>query len=65
MAAALGGRLEVPRLSWKYSLIGALLGLRRAKRVQGFLSQTRWSVARLWDKALFQFEKARRSESAA
>jgi GT2 family glycosyltransferase len=65
MAAELGGHLEVPRLSWKYSLIGALLGLRRAKRIQGFLSHTRWSVTRLWDKALFQFAKARKSESAA
>jgi hypothetical protein len=65
MAVELGGQLAVPRLSWKYSLIEAVFGLRQAKRVQTVLNQGRWSVRRLWDKALFHATKSRKSESAA
>jgi hypothetical protein len=52
MAGELGGRLETPRLPWKYSWIGLLGGRRLAKRAQIFLPRIRWSLARLWDKAL-------------
>ncbi len=65
MAQDLGGHLVTPRLSWKYSLIGKMLGLSRAKRIQGLLSQTRWTLARRWDKTLFQIGKFRKSESEA
>jgi glycosyltransferase involved in cell wall biosynthesis len=49
----LGRRLEVPRLSWKYSWIRALFGWRLARRAQWSLPNLKWSLARLWDKALF------------
>jgi glycosyltransferase involved in cell wall biosynthesis len=54
MAAQLGGRLQVPRLSRKYSWIAATIGCSRAKRVQFQLSHLRWSSRRLWDKVLFR-----------
>jgi len=56
MAADLGGQLEIPRLSWKYSWIKAALGWGAAKRVQLFLRRSRWSLANLWDKSLFRIE---------
>ncbi len=56
MAKDLGGRLEAPRLSWKYSWIRALFGWRTARRAQLFLRNLRWSLVRSWDKTLFRIE---------
>ena len=55
-AKELGGQLEAPRLSWKYSWIKALFGWRLARRAQRFLPGIRWSLIRRWDKTLFQIE---------
>jgi glycosyltransferase involved in cell wall biosynthesis len=52
MAAQLGGRLQAPRLSRKYSWIAAIVGCSQAKRVQLHLSHIRWSSKRFWDKVL-------------
>jgi glycosyltransferase involved in cell wall biosynthesis len=52
MAAKLGGRLQVPRLSRKYSWIAAIFGWSQAKRIHLQLSHIRWSSRRFWDKAL-------------
>ncbi len=54
LARDLGGELEVPRLSWKYSGIQALFGWKLARRAQVFLPRARWSVYRSWDKFLAQ-----------
>jgi glycosyltransferase involved in cell wall biosynthesis len=54
MAKNLGGRLEAPRLSWKYSWIRALFGWRYARRAQLFLRNARWSLVSFWDKTLFR-----------
>ena len=56
MAGDLGGTLSPPHLSWKYSWMGAVLGLSRAKRGQQLMLKARWSVEKLWDKALFHVE---------
>ncbi len=53
MAGELGGRLEAPRMSWKYSWILAMFGWGAAKRVQILAPKARWTVRRYWDKALF------------
>ncbi len=52
LAANLGGRLEVPRLSWKYAWIQKGFGWPLAKRVQLLVRRWKWSVIRSWDKAL-------------
>jgi glycosyltransferase involved in cell wall biosynthesis len=57
LASDLGGQLEVPRLSWKYSWIKAAFGWRPAKRVRLFLPGVRFSLARFWDRVLFRVEK--------
>ncbi len=56
LAQELGGQLELPCLSWKYSWIKAFFGWPLAKRAQVFLPKLRWSGIRLWDKAVFQIE---------
>jgi glycosyltransferase involved in cell wall biosynthesis len=56
MAKELGGQVEAPRFSWKYSWINALFGLRLARRAQMFLPRVRSSLVRSWDKALFRME---------
>jgi len=57
VARDLGGRLNAPRLSWKYSWIKALFGWDLAKRAQLFLPSVKWSLIRFWDKALFNIER--------
>jgi glycosyltransferase involved in cell wall biosynthesis len=59
MARDLGGQLEVPRFSWKYSWIEAVFGRRLAKRAQVSLPRVKWSLVRFWDKALFRLENRR------
>jgi len=56
LAEELGGRLKTPRLSWKYSWIGLLFGTHLAKRAHVFVPTLRWSVERLWDRALLAFD---------
>jgi len=54
MAEELGGKLEVPRLSWKYSWIEPIFGRALARRSRIFLPRLKWSLLRSWDKALFR-----------
>jgi len=56
-AATLGGRLEAPRLSWKYIWIQKLLGWYMAKRAQIYYNQCKSSVLSWWDKGMFQLER--------
>jgi hypothetical protein len=56
LAESLGGRLEVPRLSWKYAWIQKSFGWRPAKRVQLAMRQAKWSALRVWDKALSRLD---------
>jgi glycosyltransferase involved in cell wall biosynthesis len=57
LAAQLGGRLEVPQLSWKYDWIRRLFGWDAAKRAQVVLRRSKASVLRSWDKRLYQLER--------
>jgi glycosyltransferase involved in cell wall biosynthesis len=56
MARNLGGKLIVPPISWKYSWIRAMFGLRLAKRAQILLPRLKWSVIRFWDNVLSRIE---------
>jgi len=56
LAEALGGRLEVPRLSWKYAWIQKSVGWPLAKRAQLVMRQAKWSALRSWDKVLSRFD---------
>jgi glycosyltransferase involved in cell wall biosynthesis len=52
LARELGGEIETPRLSWKYSGIKAVFGWNLARRAQVFLPRVRWSAQRSWDRLL-------------
>lgn len=56
LAAMLGGRLEIPKLSWKYLWIQKLFGLPVAKRVRQRWNQGKASIVRYWDRTLFRLE---------
>jgi glycosyltransferase involved in cell wall biosynthesis len=64
LAMDLGGRLGAPRLSWKYWWLGALFGRDVVKRAQVILPRMKWSLIRLWDKALFRVERLAASGDA-
>lgn len=57
MAREMGGKLEIPRLSWKYSWIRAIFGWSAAKGAEKLLPEIRWWVLKSWDKALFRVHK--------
>jgi glycosyltransferase involved in cell wall biosynthesis len=57
MARNLGGELEFPRLSWKYSWIKAIFGWPLAKRAQVFFPRMKLSLVRLSDRMLFNIER--------
>jgi glycosyltransferase involved in cell wall biosynthesis len=55
-AKSLGGQLEIPQLSWKYSWIRKLFGWGPAKRARLLFPNMRWSVTKYWDQALFRIQ---------
>jgi glycosyltransferase involved in cell wall biosynthesis len=63
IAASLGGKLQLPTLSWKAVWISALFGRQRARRVQVLLVRIKWSLGRFWDRILFQIEGRRFKQS--
>jgi glycosyltransferase involved in cell wall biosynthesis len=56
LAAQLSGRLEKPRLRWKYAWMEPIFGFKAAKHAQIVLPELRASLARRWDKAMYRFE---------
>ncbi len=53
LAASLGGRLEIPQLSWKYTWMRKAFGWTLTKRIRQRYNRWKSSVARSWDKVLF------------
>jgi glycosyltransferase involved in cell wall biosynthesis len=63
MAASLGGKLQLPQFSWKYSWIATLFGWQQARRAQVVLPSIKWSFIRRLDRTLFQIEGRKFEES--
>ena len=59
MAEALGGRLETPKLSWKYRWLQRTLGWSAAQRAQVNYNEWKDTVLRTWDKTLLHWERRR------
>lgn len=57
IAEALGGRLEAPRLSWKYAWIEKLFGYKTAKNCQQYLLNIRWTFSRDKDHAMLRIDR--------
>lgn len=55
-ALELGGHLDVPRLTWKYSWIRTLFGWQCARKAQLILPSIKGAFVRVWDKTLFRLE---------
>jgi hypothetical protein len=58
LAAQLQGRLEEPRLRWKYNWLRNIVGYPKARDAQFYLPQFKASLLRSWDKALFHLERS-------
>src|ERR1700678_2499535 len=56
LAKSLGGELQIPQFSWKYSWIEPIFGREQARRAQVMLPRMKWSLVRAWDKTLFHLE---------
>jgi hypothetical protein len=65
LAASLGGRLEVPRLRWKYAWIKPLFGWGPAKHAQLVLPELKASLKRSWDRAMYNLEMAARGKGVS
>jgi glycosyltransferase involved in cell wall biosynthesis len=59
VAAQCQGRLEVPRLRWKYAWMEPIFGFKAAKRAQMALPQLKASLVSNWDKAVYKLEASR------
>jgi glycosyltransferase involved in cell wall biosynthesis len=56
LAADLGGRLDVPTLSWKYDWVRRLFGWSAAQTARFTVRELKWSLLREWDRTLRRFE---------
>ena len=57
LAASLGGRLSLPKASWKFAWIEKLFGFAAAKHTQLYYNQTKCSVLRAWDKMMHSLQR--------
>jgi len=65
LAVQLQGRLEAPRLRWKYAWMKPLFGWKAAKFAQMMLPQLKASCIRSWDKAMYSLESSKAAQSQA
>lgn len=63
LAKSLGGQLQIPRFSWKYSWIEPIFGRAQARRAQVMLPRMKWNLVRAWDKTLFRLENRNLADS--
>jgi glycosyltransferase involved in cell wall biosynthesis len=57
LAASLGGRLPLPKASWKYAWIEKLFGFGAAKHAQLYYNRGKSSALRAWDKVMYSLER--------
>ena len=57
LAASLGGRLSLPKASWKYAWIEKLFGFGAAKHAQLCYNRGKSSALRAWDKVMYSLER--------
>jgi glycosyltransferase involved in cell wall biosynthesis len=59
LAASLGGRLSIPKASWKYAWIEKLFGFAAAKHTQSYYNRAKSSALTAWDRIMQSFERDR------
>jgi len=63
LATSLGGRLSLPKVSWKYSWIEKPLGFAAAKHTRLYYNRGKSCVLRAWDKMMYSVDHRSRSVS--
>jgi glycosyltransferase involved in cell wall biosynthesis len=63
LAASLGGRLSLPKASWKYAWIEKLFGFAAAKHTQLYYNRGKSSALRAWDRMMYSFDRRSRLPS--
>jgi glycosyltransferase involved in cell wall biosynthesis len=63
LAEKAGGRLELPRLAWKYHWIQRLFGWGIAKRIETSYNKFKSFLLRSWDKAMLHWENSTNARS--
>jgi len=63
LATSLGGRLSLPKVSWKYSWIEKALGFAAAKHTRLYYNRGKSCVLRAWDKMMYSVDHRSRSVS--
>src|SRR5947208_2385103 len=63
LAASLGGRLFLPKASWKYAWIEKVFGFATAKGTQLSYNRGKSFALRAWDKMMYSFERHSRLSS--
>ena len=58
LSADLGGRLDIPRMGWKYAWIEKLFGPLAAKEAQIRYNRCKSSVIRMCDRILYSLENS-------
>jgi len=56
LAASLGGRLSLPKASWKYAWIEKLFGFAAAKHTQLYYNRAKYGVLSMWDRMMYSFD---------
>ena len=56
LAAELNGKMEEPRLRWKFAWMKPIFGWKIAKRAQRVVPQMKSAAFMYWDKFMYQFE---------
>jgi glycosyltransferase involved in cell wall biosynthesis len=57
LTETLGGRLEIPKLPWKYSWMQKVFGWTAAKRARQCYNRWKSCIMQSWDKVLFRLER--------
>ena len=57
LAASLGGRLSLPKTSWKYAWIEKLFGFAAAKHPQLYYNHGKSSALKAWDKMMYALQR--------
>ncbi len=63
LAESLGGRLPLPKASWKYAWIEKLFGFGAAKHTQLYYNRAKSFALRAWDRMMYSVDHRSRSVS--
>jgi hypothetical protein len=62
LAASLGGRLSLPKASWKYAWIEKVFGFGAAKHTQLYYNWTKSCALTAWGKMMYGLQRHSRSK---